>query len=529
MFTFLAQQIAKEDHCLTVSRQLFEQVLDVLTDTKEKSHHEERQQALLDMLNAGGLDYFDRDHLIFRAQKVGFFRILEMLYYKNCDYVKLIRTYIDDNFRQNQVFNFAQKLLTQDDDHDKKGQVEKSILDDLPVLIGIDCKKTSNLIFFHMYPYIPLVLAKLEPNKPQLFEFLKYLLELKENGSQPSTPNRSSIEDPLISQQTYENLIELMAQIEPKSLSTYIQTKSNYYRSEIVLKIAQKYDIKDAQAYLLEQDGKFQEAFDLMISDLKSQLSDLDPEKPLTISKLKATVYLIIPLCQRSSLILDEENRDKMWFTLLDFLMKKAENKDTLKPLIKHVLTSSLGHISLRSVIDRVLKGYQSDNLLDLLKDLLEMYHYEETLMKSTTQAIYQDTHSLLVQQQQLRKKAFCVKNLNCDLCGRHLAFGGQNIVFECGHKYHSQCLSKAGCQKKGQKWLCYLCLKNEGQIIQEDEVEIQDDEENFEEKIVNEIIDQQVVKAHSYLGKLKAKDTQESIFEREDFSLNLSPKPRAE
>ena len=123
MFTFLAQQIAKEDHCLTVSRQLFGQVLDVLTDTREKSHHEERQQALLDMLNAGGLDYFDRDHLIYRASKVGFHRILEMLYDKNQDYKKLLRTYIDDPFRQNQVFNFLQKTLAEDDltSNDKKG------------------------------------------------------------------------------------------------------------------------------------------------------------------------------------------------------------------------------------------------------------------------------------------------------------------------------------------------------------------------------------------------------------------------
>ena len=99
LFTFLAQQIAKEDHCLNVSLQLFEQVLNVLTDTNEKSHHEERQQALLDMLNAGGLEYFDRDHLIFRAKNVGFYRILEMLYNKNQDYVKLLRTYLDDPYR----------------------------------------------------------------------------------------------------------------------------------------------------------------------------------------------------------------------------------------------------------------------------------------------------------------------------------------------------------------------------------------------------------------------------------------------
>merc|ERR1719266_1228913 len=82
LFTFLAQQIAKDDHCLTVELGLFDQVLNVITDTREHSHYEERQQALLDMLNAGGLEYFDQENLIHRAEKVQFYRILEMLYDK---------------------------------------------------------------------------------------------------------------------------------------------------------------------------------------------------------------------------------------------------------------------------------------------------------------------------------------------------------------------------------------------------------------------------------------------------------------
>ena len=64
LFTFLAQQIAKDDHCLTVELGLFDQVLNVITDTQEHSHYEERQQALLDMLNAGGLEYFDQENLV---------------------------------------------------------------------------------------------------------------------------------------------------------------------------------------------------------------------------------------------------------------------------------------------------------------------------------------------------------------------------------------------------------------------------------------------------------------------------------
>ena len=123
---------------------------------------------------------------------------------------------------------------------------------------------------------------------------------------------------------------------------------------------------QDAQAYLLEQDGKLLDAFKLMKTDLEDQISQLISENsPLLMSKLNTTVILIIQLCQRSSLVNDisENQRDKMWFDLLDSLMKPQNNE--LKSLIKHVLTSSMGHISLHSVVDKILRepGYQSDNL----------------------------------------------------------------------------------------------------------------------------------------------------------------------
>ena len=49
-----------------------------------------------------------------------------MLYLRDKDYVKLLRTYIDDHFRQNQVFNFVQKTLSEDD-NDKKGTVNQNL------------------------------------------------------------------------------------------------------------------------------------------------------------------------------------------------------------------------------------------------------------------------------------------------------------------------------------------------------------------------------------------------------------------
>ena len=79
------------------------------------------------------------------------------------------------------------------------------------------------------------------------------------------------------------------------------------------------------------------------------------------------------------------------------------------------------------SVVDKILRdpGYQTDNLgdvQDFLKEMLEMYHYEETLMNSTTQAIHSDVHDLQLQLQKQKKQGFPVHSLGCGLCGEHLA-----------------------------------------------------------------------------------------------------------
>ena len=54
---------------------------------------------------------------------------------------------------------------------------------------------------------------------------------------------------------------------------------------------------------------------------------------------------------------LSENQRDKMWFDLLDSLMKPQNNNQAdLKSLIKHVLTSSMGHISLHRCVVQVIQ-----------------------------------------------------------------------------------------------------------------------------------------------------------------------------
>lgn len=75
---------------------------------------------------------------------------------------------------------------------------------------------------------------------------------------------------------------------------------------------------------------------------------------------------------------------------------------------------------------------YQSDNLgnvQEFLKEMLEMYHYETTLMKSTTQAIHSDIHAQQLQLQVESRRGLAVHTLGKQTAKR-IQKKGINIVF---------------------------------------------------------------------------------------------------
>lgn len=262
-----------------------------------------------------------------------------MLYENGGEYDKILRCYIDDPMRNLQSFAFVQKVFLESEypqagvepATDKKGSVEKSVLKDLFALLAIDARKTATVIYYHMYPFTPLVLSKLETNKKELFNFLKYVLDLREGGSQPNSPIKTSSrwkdEDILSSNETYETFIELMAEFEPRRVAAYLKSKASRYRNQKVLKICQKFQLVDAQAFVLEEEGQVDEAFELMKTDLDEKMrqiiSSSTETSELSWTQLNASVLLIIQFCQRvSSKSTDARKHEKLWFGLLDALVR---------------------------------------------------------------------------------------------------------------------------------------------------------------------------------------------------------------
>lgn len=68
LFTFLARQLGRPSSGLQVEKELFHKVFEYLTEPGG-AHREERQQALLELLRAGGLQEYSKDTLLELASK----------------------------------------------------------------------------------------------------------------------------------------------------------------------------------------------------------------------------------------------------------------------------------------------------------------------------------------------------------------------------------------------------------------------------------------------------------------------------
>ena len=119
---------------------------------------DEWQEALIDLLNAGGMEHFDLEKLEERALRAQFHRILEMVYEKRGEWDRILPCYTSDPKRRMQAFVFVQKVFIESDlgggnisnqseeaggDYgtgkpSRKTLVERSVLRHLSTLVEID-------------------------------------------------------------------------------------------------------------------------------------------------------------------------------------------------------------------------------------------------------------------------------------------------------------------------------------------------------------------------------------------------------
>ncbi|KAM8934115.1 vacuolar protein sorting-associated protein 8 homolog [Pelodytes ibericus] len=479
LFTFLARQLAKPDNTLFVNRVLFDQVLEFLCSPDDDSRHSERQQVLLELLQAGGIVQFEENRLIHLAERAQFYQICEFMYERKHQYDRIIDCYMQDPIRKQEVFNYIHNILSIPgySAEEKQATWDKAMRH-MTELVTLSPSKAADLVCTHFSEQLCDVIGKLQ-NSLLLFQFLGSLLDPRD-GVQV-TPE-------LLQSQPHitELFIDLMCQYDPAQVTQMLRILE-HYRLEETIQIAQKHNHHETLAYLLEKKGDIEGAFRVMLMTLQNRLSALtgdsvdsaEHRQATSIKDVEETLSETISLCERTSHTLNQQQREALWFPLLEAMMSPQKllgssssqlYSESLKCLTMEVLNSMAPYIALPSILQRILQDpvYGRGKLGEiqgLVLGMLDTFNYERTLLETTTNLLNQDLHWSLCNLKASVTRALVPKQDYCCVClqqyKRRQEASDEIIVFSCGHLYHSLCLTGKDCRidTGGQsQWICYRC-----------------------------------------------------------------------
>ncbi|XP_010210504.1 PREDICTED: vacuolar protein sorting-associated protein 8 homolog [Tinamus guttatus] len=484
LFTFLARQLAKPNNTLFVNRTLFDQVLEFLCSPDDDSRHSERQQVLLELLQAGGIVQFEENRLIQMAEKAEFYQICEFMYERELRYDKIIDCYLRDPVRKEEVFNYIHNILSMPGySTEEKQSVWQKALDHMEELLLLSPCKAADLVAIHFSEQIEQIIANLQ-DQFLLFQFLRSLLDPREGINQD-----------LIRLPPYvtEQFIELLCRYRPEQVLETLKVLE-YCRLEEAIQITQKHQLHEASSYLLEKKGDIHGAFLVMLEQLQSKLLMLtkaDESKSSTelLENIEDTLMKTIALCQRNSHSLDQQQREALWFPLLEAMMSpqklagSSQNRysESLKSLTMQVLNNMAAFIALPSILQRILQDpvYGKGKLGEiqgLVLGMLDTFNYEQTLLETTTNLLNHDLHWSLCNLRASVTRGLTPKQDYCCIClqqyKRRQETADEIIVFSCGHLYHSLCLLSKECgliTTGMMRWMCYKCnSSNKGAKLSE-------------------------------------------------------------
>uniref|UniRef100_A0A8C1MN87 VPS8 subunit of CORVET complex n=1 Tax=Cyprinus carpio TaxID=7962 RepID=A0A8C1MN87_CYPCA len=494
LFTFLARQLAKPDNTLFVNRKLFDQVLEFLCSPDDDSRHTERQQVLLELLQVGGVVQFDEGHLLDLAEKAEFYQICEFMYDRKHLYDKIVDCYLKDPLRKEELFNYIHNILSMPGySSEEKQLVWVKALQHIKDLVSINSAKTAELVAVHFADKVQSVITSLQDDY-LAFQFLKCLL----NPSSRESLNPQTVLK--LGPDLHELLVDLLCQFSPQQVTAFLKTSQDY-RLEDAVQITEKHKLHEATAYLLEKKGDVQGAFEVLLQTLKGKLHKLalegseadkpdgeeeetGDEVPSLLQRVEEALHDIIALCQRSSHGLNQQQREALWFPLLEAMMspqkllKGADTKHTseaLKELTMKVLNSMSSFIAPPAIIQRILKDpvYGKGKLAEiqgLILGMLETFNYEQTLLETTTNLLNSDLHWSLSHLRKAVSRGLHPRQDHCNIClqqyKRRQESEEEIIIFSCGHLYHCQCLQRkeVGVLSERQySWSCYKCTSNQG------------------------------------------------------------------
>lgn len=465
-----------------LSKKILDQIIKSLTSSKNKETALERQQILLRLIkrldeNPSDINY-DSDLLIF-CEGAEFFQIAGYLYLKKKNYPKVISCYLKDDELKSSLFQFIQSLMESNSlSEEDKNKIKTSTFKHLPDLVKINSDATSRLVIKSFSRDYEQILKELEQYPQVQFFYLKSIMnrdtssgELLQNSGISITP------------QIQERYIKLMCEYSRETVYSYLQSEQNY-PLDACLKLVQQAKIYDATAYLLERTGDVIGALKSTLEIVNKQIEEIIkfydgfPQEEIESSeefelekKLSNTLRSCIELCQRNSKRLDDQENEQLWNALLvtfiePLIKSRSQNSDSnqkkaadsLTKFINQILHGMTGHVTLTSLLKKILNEHKNDSFGDfklVILAMLDTYSFEKNILEITRRLVEQDMYTLSADLHHKLSKAYRTKVKFCGNCQTSFLGNKEKItVFLCGHTFHQKCLEKR------DDIVCPLCFR---------------------------------------------------------------------
>ena len=463
--------------------------------TEVDLEHEERQQALLELCAADGLQHYSEDRLIRLAMSAAFYRVCEAVYQRRRQYDEIVACYWRDPARRHLTFSYVQSIVANKAvSSEERARLNSAVTSAVSELVKIDARRTAKLLLVTLGVSATEVIQHLDSQDQEVdadqpvFSFLSGVFDFV-----ASTPDIQSTLDSSV----HERYVKIMCRLRHPSprIVEFLRTTSGYRLTEM-LSICRRYSVSDAIVCLLEKSGDIRGAFDILFDRLTRSAVQTNTEEGDVEVQLEELVEDVVGLLQRGSRQLEQSELETVWFKLLDFLMDATklvkirstpvdDAAERLKSVTRQVINAMMAHVALPAVLQRIIAneggvaGHFGD-VRDLLTGVLDACSYERTLMGTCARLVNQDLHCAIASLMRASRRATVPLTDTCLLCGRSVLAGAstlrpsQDIVcFHCGHVVHRICLltctvtspgasrdpAAAGVEER--RWKCPVCCRS--------------------------------------------------------------------
>ncbi|CAF2533716.1 unnamed protein product [Rotaria sp. Silwood2] len=446
---------------------------------------DEREQALLDVIQAAGLQAFDLKRLLKLARQAQFWRVCEIIYAETNEYDLILECYLNDRRRRLDLFHYIRTLWPALDERERN-KFHMKIMENFIQIIETDSFKAFKLfcIFFQMD--LGKVLKLIGKNETAQYGILKscfaYSDDTKSSSSSSSTSSSAIIH---IDPSHYLHYIDLLARYEPSQLLSFLKNKSEYYREQDVLDIIRKYQsplLIPSIAYLLERLGQYTETFDLLLESMHEWK---------TIEQLYQMALDCVHFCQRTTIKLkDKKEREDLWLKFLQKILEissksfDCEQSGAFRRIYGEVLNSMIGYVTLPSILELIMgtdaaditKGIRkrSDTntrstfeIRQLIQSMLENCSFELRLLETTRRLLQRDLNDDIQQMCSIMNHSVPIRLNQCTYCQKLLhqqqdidkKYEQKNkfIIFACRHVFHLHCLMEIQTEQSNNNF-CPQC-----------------------------------------------------------------------